>query len=268
MTTIGFQGEKGAYSELAALKYFNEAETKGYEKFKEVFKAVKQGEVDYGILPLENSTTGSIDENYDLLLKDDLYLVGEEFLKIKHYLLALHSNLKQVEKVYSHPQALYQCREFLEKNNLQPVSTFDTAGSAKMIKKNNKKNEAIIASELVSEIYHLKILKKDIGPETNITRFVIISPNEFQGKEEEMKTSLVFRTKHKPWALINALLGFRDNQVNLTKIESRPVRDKPWQYSFYLDFEGRKDDKKVKEALKQMKEHTSFLKILGSYPKG
>ncbi len=269
MPRIGFQGERGAYSEITCLKYFNNPTTKGYKTFREVFEAVKEGQVDYGVIPLENSTTGSIAENYDLLLKYNLYTVGEAVLNIGHCLLAIGSNLKlkNIKKVYSHPQALYQCRDFLEKNNLTAISTFDTAGSVKIIENNRKRDEAIIASELVSKLYNLKILKKNIVPEINITRFIIISKNEYKQRKKEMKTSVVFRTKHKPGALVNSLLGFKDNRINLTKIESRPIKNRPWEYSFYLDFEGSIQDNKVKRTLKRLRNHASFLKILGSYPK-
>lgn len=273
MSKVGFQGERGAYSEIACLKYFgSNIEPRGYKTFGEVFKAVKDAEVDYGVLPLENSTTGSISENYDFLLKYSFYIVGEIFLKIKHCLMTFNSKLKlkDIKRVYSHPQALDQCRKFLEENKLEPVSTFDTAGSVKIIKKNGDKEDgAIIASELVSKIYNLKILKKNIGPRMNITRFIVISKNEYlKSKEREMKTSVVFKTKHKPGALVNSLLGFKENRINLTKIESRPIKNRPWEYFFYLDFEGSRNDETVKRALQKLKEHSSFLKIIGSYPTG
>lgn len=272
MLRVGFQGSRGAYSELACIKYFGKnAKLVGYKTLPEIFYSIKKREITHGVLPIENSTTGSINETYDLLLTNDAYIVGEILLKIEHCLIAKNnSTLKDIKKVYSHPQALDQCKKFIEQNKFEPISTWDTAGSAEIIKKSKSNDKAIIASELVSKIYNLKILKKNISSGRNITRFVVISKNQSKNdNKKEMKTSLVFRTKHKPGALVNCLFGFKEHKINLTKIESRPIKNKPWEYSFYLDFDGDiKEDNSLKKALKKLKKNSSFLKILGSYPKG
>jgi len=265
---IGYQGEKGAYSEIAARKYFlGNIETIGFKDLEKVFDAVTKKKIDFGIVPIENSQVGSIYKTYDLLLKKSLFIYGEYYMGITHCLLGNKgTSLKKIKKVFSHPQALGQCEKFLAENNYQEYATYDTAGSAKIIGKND--DEAIIASEDAAKIYGLKVLKKSIETNKyNTTRFIIISMTE-NNIRENCKTSLVFETKHIPAALYKCLGGFATNGINLTKIESRPIKGEQWKYMFYLDFEGHKDDVNIKFALEELKSMTLFLKLLGSYPKG
>lgn len=267
---VAFQGEKGAYSEEAAFKFFNNnIETIPVKTFAEVLKLTEKGKVDFGILPIENSLEGTIGQNYDLLLKSKLKIFGETISKIHHCLIAnKNTEFRSIKKVYSHPQALGQCREFLEKHKFEAIATYDTAGGAKMLKEGKlEKDSAVIASQRAANVYDLKILKKGIETNSkNFTRFLIISKKEPK-KAKKNKTSIAFSTKHIPGALFKALEPFAKRKINLTKIESRPIVGKPWEYNFYLDFEGHIKDKKIKEALKELKERSLFLKVLGSYPK-
>lgn len=266
---VAFQGERGAFSEEAAFSFFgNKIETVGYKSFSDVFGAVEKGKVDFGIVPIENTLEGTVGQNYDLLLKSRVKIFGEKILRIQHCLVAPKgTKLSSIKKVYSHPQALGQCREFLEKKKLEAVAAYDTAGSVKLIAEGKlEKNAAAIASERAARVYQMKILKKGIETnKKNFTRFFIISKKEAK-EAKENKTSIVFSTLHVPGALFKALAPFAKRNINLTKIESRPIVGRPWEYNFYLDFEGHKSDKNVKEALKELKKYTTFLKVLGSYP--
>lgn len=266
---VAFQGEIGAYSEEAAFKFFGKKiETIPCKTFSDVFKIVEKKKADYGIIPIENSLEGSIGQNYDLLLKSKLKIFGETILRIKHCLIAEKGvRLKSVKKVYSHSQALGQCREFLEKLNFELIPFYDTAGSVKMIKEEKLKDSAAIASERAARAYNLKILRKGIEANpNNYTRFFIISKGEKKRTGKD-KTSIVFSTEHIPGALFKALRPFTEHNINLTKIESRPILKKPWEYNFYLDFEGHWAEKKIKKILEELKKSITFLKILGSYPK-
>jgi chorismate mutase/prephenate dehydratase len=265
---VAFQGERGAFSEEAAFRFFKKKiETLPCKSFTNVFKLVKEGKANFGIIPIENSLEGSIGQNYDLLLKSDLKIFGEIILKINHCLIGFpKTKINSIEKVYSHPQALGQCRDFLEKLGCQLIPTSDTAGSVKMIKEKNLKNSAAIASERAAKFYKMKILKKNIESNSqNFTRFFVISKKEAEFTKND-KTSIVFSLKHVPGALYSALKPFAKNKINLTKIESRPIVGKPWQYNFYLDFQGNQKEKKVQRALKELKKISNFVKILGSYP--
>lgn len=266
---VAFQGEIGAYSEEAAFDFFgNNIETVSCKTFNDVFEKTEKGIVEYGIIPIENSLEGSVGQNYDLLLKSNLKIFGETILRIRHCLLALEKiNLKSIQKVYSHPQALGQCRKFLERLNCQLIPTYDTAGSAKMIKEEKLKNCAAIASERAGRFYGLKILKKGIEDNSkNFTRFFIISKKDRQPTGND-KTSIIFSVKHKPGALYKALGIFAICDINLTKLESRPIVGRPWEYNFYLDFEGHRKDKIIQKVLSILKNTCLFLKVLGSYPK-
>lgn len=265
---VAFQGERGAYSEEAAFKFFrNKIKTISYKYFSDVFKAVEKGETDFGVVPIENSLEGTVGQNYDLLLKSNLKIGGEIILKITHCLISNKEvSIKSIRRVYSHPQALGQCREFLEKLKVEIIPFSDTAGSVKMIKEKKLKDAAAIANEKAAKIYRMKILKKGIEKNhLNFTRFLIISKKEKKRTGKD-KTSIVFSTKHTPGALFKALECFAKRKINLTKIESRPIIGKPWEYNFYLDFEGHQDEKIIKEVLKDLKKNILFLKIFGSYP--
>ena len=269
---IAYQGIKGAYSEAAVYKHFGkDAEAIGYELSEEVFEAVANGKADYGLLPFDNTIAGSVAVNYDLLLKNDVYAIAEVFLGIKHALLS-HKNNKvaDIKKVYSHPHALEQCRDFVRKHKLKAIPEYDTAGAARLVKERNKKDEAAISPEFCASIYGLNILAKDIQTsKNNITKFLVFVRNDKIPDEiKKEKTSVVFKTKHYPGALINCLQRLAKHNVNLTKLESRPIPENPWEYVFYADFEGGVDDENVKLALSEMEASSLFLKVLGSYTKG
>ncbi len=267
LSKVAFQGEKGSFSEDAVLQFFGEANPIPFPSFSAVFEPVSSNEVDYGVVPVENSQAGSINDTYDLLLQHDLNIIGEVYLRVKHCLLTLPGEtIDTIHKIYSHPQALAQCQEFLRSLNAELIPTYDTAGSAKMIRENGLRNSAAIASKRVADIYGMSILAEGIETNPkNYTRFFVISVNKAEYTQNS-KTSLVFRTKNIPGALYQGLGAFANRDINLSKLESRPAKDTPWEYIFYVDFEGHSDEDKVKEALSELDTKCAFLKILGSYP--
>ncbi len=263
----GFQGEKGSFSEEAALKFFGQVDPVPFQYFSMVFGAVAKGDIDHGVVPVENSQAGSINDTYDLLLQHDLNIIGEIHLRIKHCLLALPGEtIENIHTIYSHPQALAQCEKFLSSLEAGIIPTYDTAGSAKMIKEKNLKNAGAIASKQVSEIYGMELLAEGIETNPmNFTRFFVIS-REKASYAESSKTSLIFRTRNIPGALYKSLGAFANRGINLSKLESRPAKDTPWEYIFYVDFEGHAESKVCKEAIEELKDLCSFVKLLGSYP--
>lgn len=266
---VAFQGEIGAYSEIAVYKYFSiNVQAIPCKHFSDVFKSVEKNEVDYGVVPIENSIEGSVNQVYDLFLEHDLKVCGEIILKIEHCLLAnFNADLNSIKIVYSHPQALAQCSNFLEKLGYEIIPTYDTAGSVKIIKEKNTIDVAAIASERAAEIYGMKILARDIADvPDNYTRFFVISKEDAKPTGND-KTSIIFSLKHIPGSLYKALEEFALRGINLTKIESRPTKLKPWEYNFYLDFEGHRNEQKCIEALNGLQRKATFIKILGSYPK-
>ncbi len=266
---VAFQGETKAYSEEAALKFFGpKIKTIPCKTFRDVFRTVEKRKAQHGIIPIENSLEGSVGQNYDLLLKSNLKISGETILRIRHCLIAEKgTKLKTIKKVYSHSQALGQCREFLEKLKCQLIPSYDTAGSVKMIKEENLRNSAAVASERAAQVYNFEVLKKGIETnDKNFTRFFIISKKDRKPTGND-KTSIIFATKHTPGALHKALGIFAVSDINLTKLESRPIIGKPWEYNFYLDFEGHRKNKIVWEALEILRYDCLFMKIMGSYPK-
>ena len=269
---IGYQGIKGAYSELAVYQHFgNNAEAIGFDISEDVFEALEKKEIDYVVLPFENSIAGSVAINYDLLLKHEAFIIAEVFVKISHCLLANKgSKFKDLKKVYSHPHALEQCREFIRECKFERIPEFDTAGAARIVQERGKRDEAAIASEFCAEIYGLEVLEKNIQTHNNnMTKFFVISTSDkIHENIKREKTSIAFKTKHYPGALINCLQRLSKNNINLTKLESRPVPEHNWEYVFYADFEGGIDDENVKLALSEMEASSLFLKVLGSYPKG
>ena len=264
---VAFQGELGAYSEMAVYSFFGKsADVKPCKSFDDVFESVKTGDVDYGVVPIENSIEGSVNRTYDLFLEYDLKVCGEIIIRISHCLIA-HKGTKinQIKTVYSHPQALAQCRKFLEQNKLKATSTFDTAGSVKMIKEEQLIDAAAIASERAAQIYDMSILEREIEDvKNNSTRFFVLDKQDSQYSGED-KTSIIFAAKSIPGALHKVLREFADRNINLTKIESRPTKQTPWEYHFYLDFEGHRTETKCQQALESIKDKTLFIKILGSY---
>jgi prephenate dehydratase len=271
MPTIAYQGERGAFSEQAALALFGTiARTHACETFKDVFKAVSNGRTQRGIIPIENSLFGSVHENYDLLLAHKLHIVGEVKLRIRLHLMALPGvTLRQVRSIFSHPQALGQCEPFLRSlRGIQAVSYYDTAGSAKMVRDQLRTDAAAIASAEAARAYRLHILKRNVeSNHRNYTRFLVLAKKSAAPKRPT-KTSLVFAVKDLPGSLFKALAVFALREVNLLKIESRPLVGKPWEYLFYLDVAGSQRDEHVRQALNHLQELSTFIRILGSYQQG
>ena len=266
---ICFQGEHYAFSEIAAKKFLGEsAICHPQETFEQVFQSVKNNDHLLGIIPIENTLSGSIHQNYDLLLENSVRIVGEVNLRIELNLIAAPGvELSRVKTVYSHPAAIGQCRNFWKNHpNFEIVPTYDTAGSVKIIAEKGLTAAAAIASQQAAADYDMNILEREIEdyPE-NFTRFLIISTDEVNFGIAN-KTSIVFATKHIPGALFKSLSVFFLRDLNLMKIESRPLRGKPWQYIFYLDFEGSMDRETSQNALRHLEEIAEFIKVLGSYP--
>ncbi len=271
MVKVGYQGVRGAYSEIAVLKYFKgEADPVSYKGFKELIEAVEKGEVQYGMLPVENSTTGTVTKSVDLLKDYNINIVGEEYVKVEHNLIVLQQTLEEdIKEVYSHPEALKQCDELFETNQqMRPIAYIDTAKSVEYIKKENCKHKAAIASNRAAEIYNLKILKSNIQDNKyNTTRFLVIS-NSKKVIENGDKISLYLITSHKAGALFEVVKVFANNNINMLKIESRPIQNKPFEYCFYIDTEGNVQNSKTKQFLKELKKQCIELKVLGNYVSG
>lgn len=267
MLKVAFQGERGAYSEAAATVFFGDSiETVPHPTFHEVLESTEAGRTDYAVLPVENSLEGSVGESYDLLLNTRLYATGEIYHRIKHCLIGF-DGLEKIDTVYSHPQALGQCRKFIQDHRLKAVPTYDTAGSVKILLELKKDNLSCIASRRAAEIYKVPVIKEGIEDNANnYTRFLVLS-NQRHGATAKDKTSIIFSIKHTPGALYNVIEKFHANRINLTKIESRPTKTTPWEYNFYVDFEGNQDDGNILDALEKIRQNTIFLKILGSYPR-
>ena len=266
MTHVSFQGERGAYSEAAAKSFFNEdVKTIPFSTFTEILENTSKDITEYAVLPVENSLEGSVGESYDLLYSTDLNATGEIYHRIEHCLIGL-GKMEEVDTVYSHPQALGQCRKFIQENNMKIIPTYDTAGSVKIIQELNEKKCACIASKTAAVIYNMPIITKNIADNlNNYTRFLILSKKE-SAETGKDKTSIIFSIKHEPGSLYRIIENFNKNNVNLTKIESRPTKANVWEYNFHVDFEGHQKDIKVLEMLNKIKEETLFMKILGSYP--
>lgn len=266
MINVSFQGERGAYSEAAARIFFNkEIDTVPLATFAEVLENTSSDKTECSILPVENSLEGSVGESYDLLYSTDLNAIGEIYHRIEHCLIGI-GKLDEVNTVYSHPQALGQCRKFIEEHSMKTIPSYDTAGSVKIVKELNKRNCASIASKDAAEIYEMPIISGNITNNlNNYTRFLILSKSNSSITGND-KTSIIFSIKHEPGSLFRIIENFHKNNVNMTKIESRPTKTNTWEYNFYVDFEGHKDDSKISEMLEKIKHDTLFMKILGSYP--
>ncbi len=266
MKKVSFQGEHGAYSESAAKKFFKEEiETVPCNSFEDALKSNENGKSDYSILPVENSIEGTVGQSIDAIADTKLHAIGEKYFKVEHCLIST-GNLDEIQTVYSHPQALGQCSDFIKTRQLKTVPTYDTAGSVKIIKEMNETHSAAIASIDAGNLYSMPIVKQGIENNTNnYTRFLIFSKeNSIEGMED--KTSIIFSVKHEPGALYQILKEFNDNNINLTKIESRPNKNKNWEYNFFVDFVGHFTNSKIKSTLDVISESTIFLKIIGSYP--
>ena len=266
MKKVTFQGEHGAYSESATKKFFNEEiETVPCSTFEDSLKMIENGESDYCILPVENSIEGTVGQSIDAITHTKLHAIGEEYFKVEHFLIST-GKIEDIDTVYSHPQALGQCSDFIQNGKLKTVPTYDTAGSVKIIKEMNDVHSAAIASNDAGNLYDIPVVKQRIeNNPNNYTRFLIFSKeNSIEGTED--KTSIIFSIKHEPGALHQILKEFNDNDINLTKIESRPNKNTNWEYNFFVDFLGHYSNTKIKSVLNKISENTIFLKIIGSYP--
>ena len=266
MKHVSFQGERGAYREAASISFFgNEIEVIPCLTFADALKNTENGGSDYSVLPVENSLEGSVGESNDLLLSTKLNAIGEIYHRIHHCLIGTGA-IGDIDTVYSHPQALGQCRQFIQENSLKTIPSYDTAGSVKIIKELNKNSVACIASKNAAKIFGVPIIKDGIEDNTNnYTRFLVFS-KESNGKTENSKTSIIFSVKHEAGALYQIINEFYQHKINLTKIESRPNKNTAWEYNFYVDFEGHQDDSSIKDMLQKLRDSTTFLKVLGSYP--
>jgi prephenate dehydratase len=272
-TTVGsvaFQGELGAYSELAAREYFGTGiDVSPSPTFVEVFEKVTSGAADAGIIPIENSLAGSIHENYDNLLEHELSIIGEIKLRIVHHLIVNPGvALTDVRRVISHPQALAQCRDFtrnLDDVAVEPV--YDTAGAVRDVKKSGSRDTAAIASAQAAADYGLEILASSIeSNHQNFTRFLAIERESAEDPGD--KTTIVFALQHQPGMLFKTLGVFALRDIDLLKIESRPLLGSPWEYLFYLDIAGNMQDDNVRKAVDHLGELTVFLRVLGGYRHG
>ncbi|MEM1521216.1 MAG: prephenate dehydratase [Candidatus Korarchaeum sp.] len=265
---VSIQGERGSYSEEAVLQYFGmcayELITKNY--LEEVFDSVESGEADYGVVPVENSSTGSIRKSLDLLLARDVRVIGESKVKVSHALLGVRgAKLSDIERVYSHPEAISQCEGFLRRYNWTVIPSLDTAGAARFIADTKDRRSAAVASERAASIYGLEVIARNIQDvPVNITRFFVISLSE-QVSQDADTTAAFFATKHTPGSLWRALGAFAKRGINLLWLESRPIKGEPWNYSFYVEFEGSLMKEATKEAIQELRELTIWVKVLGSY---
>ena len=266
MIKVSFQGERGAYSEAAARSFFTEeVETIPLSTFKEVLESTISNKTDFSVLPVENSLEGSVGESYDLLYSTSLNAMGEIYHRIEHCLIG-NGKLEEIDTVYSHPQALGQCRDFIQNYNMKTVPTYDTAGSVKIIKEINKTNVACIASKTASEIYKMPIISEKIANNlNNYTRFLVLSQKTSKETGND-KTSIIFSIKHEPGTLFRIIENFHNYNINLTKIESRPTKSTTWEYNFYVDFEGHAKNPQISKMLEKIKNETLFMKTLCSYP--
>jgi prephenate dehydratase len=267
-TRVGYQGEPGAFSETAVLALFPFATAVPHHAFRDVFHAVERGAVDFGMMPIENSQAGSINDTYDLLARGSASIVGEVIVPVHHALLALPgTSVEDVHRVISHPQALAQCQDYLERLDADVLAVHDTAGAARLIAEEHRVGEAAVAAEHAAEVYGLEVLAAGIEDDpNNQTRFVAVSTSG-EPLGEPNKTSLVFEVRSVPGALYRCLGPFAERNLNLSKLESRPLGGRPWEYRFYLDVEVGETDAAFRDALEGFKEYTASVKVLGSYPR-
>lgn len=280
--SVAFQGELGAYSQSAVYRFFGRRSVRvvPLPTLQEVFSSLlssKPSAPDLGMVPLENSTAGSVGESFDFLASSRVRVVGETSIPVRHCLIVSPgTSLHDIRKVTSHPQALSQCRRFLarEGGSWQQIPAYDTAGSVKMIAESRLADTAAIASELAAEIYGMRVARRGIEDDhTNTTRFVLVEPvrkgrGAFQNKPAgRYKTAVIFFTAHEPGSLVKALTCFSEHGINLMRIESRPIRGKPWEYSFYVDVDGSVEQKACREAIRDLRARALSVKVLGSYPR-
>ena len=265
---VVYQGVEGAYSQMAMNAFFGEhTDSFHVETWRDAMEALKKGEAEFAVLPIENSSAGIVSENYDLLVEYDNYIVGEQTIKVDHALLGLlDAELSDITCVYSHPQALMQCVDFLDQHrDWERISLKNTAMSAKKVVEDGRKNQAAIANPLTAEIYGLKVLKRSINYSSeNSTRFIIVSGKKIC-RRDAGKISICFEIPHETGSLYHMLSHIIYNNLNMNKIESRPIKDKSFEYRFFVDFEGNLADSAVQNAIKGLAEEASKLRILGNY---
>lgn len=267
MSRVAFQGVQGAFSEDAVASFFPDSEAVPCPDFESVFRAVDRGQADFGMVPVENSLEGTVAAVNDLLLENDLVIVGEVLVPVVHCLIGQPgAELEDVARVYSHPQALGQCRTFLAKYpGWEKVPSFDTAGSVRFVRDRGLKEEAAIASRRAAEVYGMKVLREGVqNSDDNFTRFFALQRTP-RLLDEGDKTSLVFATRNVPGALYDAMGCFASRGINMTKVESRPRRGRAWEYVFFVDIDGHVDDPRVAEALTDLVRRAVLVKVLGSY---
>jgi len=274
MTRVGYQGEPGAFSEEAVVTLFAAGDAGAVEPvpcrtFRDVFDGVEQGTLAFGVVPLENSQGGSIAETYDLLLRESVSIVGEVVVRVDQALLGLEgSTLDGIRRVWSHPQALAQCEEFLARLGADVVPMYDTAGAAKRVAEEGRADQAAVAAERAAAVYGLQVLASRIQTHgDNQTRFAAIAATPTAPLGPPEKTSIVFGVRHVPGALVRALSTFAFRGLNLAKIESRPLGDRPWEYRFYVDVEAGMDDPLLADAVEELEREGRSITVLGSYPR-
>jgi prephenate dehydratase len=273
---VGFQGALGAFSQEAVVQLLgNQVEAVPHSRFEDVFRALLGGKIGAAVIPIENTLAGSVHENYDHLLNFDVRIAAETNVRIVHNLIVAPGvKFKDVRKVYSHPVALNQCLNFFSRYpKMERTPYYDTAGSVQMVMQEKPLDAAAIASAVAAKMYGGHILRRSIEDDRrNFTRFFLLYPAKRLPRQQRAKgmwkTSLVFTTRNIPGALFRSLSAFALRDLNLIKIESRPLRGKPWEYLFYLDFLGREDEPRVQKALGHLAELADFLRVLGSYPRG
>lgn len=262
-----YQGVDGGYGSIAASKIFGE-NIYNVKTFENVFEEVCEGKCDYGVIPLENSTTGSITDVVDLLSKYPVFIIGETSIKVEHNLLAKKgATIDSIEEVYSHEQGFFQCREYLKDKNWKLTSVVNTAVGAKAVGEGDDLTKAAIASNRAAKLYDLEILKSGINSgKLNATRFIIIAKNPVSG-ENLTKAAVIFSVPHVSGSLVSALEIFAHNSVNLAKLESRPVIDRIGEYLFFAELEGNISDENMKKALDELKKYAKSYKYLGNFKK-
>jgi prephenate dehydratase len=273
---IGFQGALGAFSQEAVVQLLGDkVEVVPFPRFEDVFRALTRRKIDAAVIPIENTLAGSVHENYDHLLHFDVRIAAETNVRIIHNLIAPPGiRFKDIRKVYSHPVALNQCLRFFARHpKIESTPFYDTAGSVKMVMEEKAADAAAIASSVAASIYGAHILRRSIEDDRrNFTRFFLLYASKRtplpRREAKAWKTSLVFTTRNVPGALFRALSAFALRDLNMTKIESRPLHGKPWEYLFYLDFLDKEEEPRVQNALRHLAELADFMRVLGSYPKG
>ncbi|MCR5716750.1 MAG: prephenate dehydratase [Lachnospiraceae bacterium] len=264
---VVFQGAEGSYSQAAMKSYFGDAISSYHvESFRDAMEAIEEGAADFAVLPIENSTAGIVSEIYDLLVEFENYIVGEQIIRIEHCLMALPgTTMDEIRTVYSHPQSLMQSARFLQEHSWEQISMKNNAFAARKIRDDQDHSKAAIASAYAAETYGLEILERGVNQASNnSTRFIIVT-NQKIFRKDASKISICFEVPHESGSLYQMLSHFIYNNLNMTKIESRPIEDRSWEYRFFIDFEGNLNDAAVKNALRGLREEARNMKILGNY---